>query len=96
MLCSPREEVEGGDEVEVDVCALRIQEMIVLFLFILFSSMKVENLMNFVFQTVFLNITLPNSAIQGDSNDIHAERIKSNDQKFNVANGLSECNSSAQ
>ena len=66
MLCSPREEVEGGDEVEVDVRALRIQEMIVLFLFILFSSMKEENLMKFVFQTVFLNITIPISAIQGD------------------------------
>ena len=42
MLCSPREEVEGGGEVEVDVRALRIQEMIVLFLFILFSLMKEE------------------------------------------------------
>ena len=50
-------------------------------------------MMNFVFQTVFLNITLPISAIQGDSNDIYAERIKSNYQEFKVANGLSECNS---
>ena len=53
MLCLPRDEVEVGGEVEVDVRALRIQEMIVLFLFILFSSMKEENLMKFVFQTVF-------------------------------------------
>ena len=75
------------------VRALRIQEMIVLFLFILFSSMKEENLMKFVFQTVFLNITIPISAIQGDLNDIYAERIKSNYQE--VANGLSKRNSLA-
>ena len=31
MLCLPRDEVEVGGEVEVDVRALRIQEMIVLF-----------------------------------------------------------------
>ena len=93
MLCLPREEVEVGGEVEVDVRALRIQEMIALFLFILFSSMKEENLMKFVFQTVFLNITILISAIQGDLNDIYAERIKSNYQE--VANSLSKRNSLA-
>lgn len=93
MLCLPREEVEVGSEVEVDVRALRIQEMIVLFLFILFSSMKEENLMKFVFQTVFLNMTILISAIQGDLNDIYAERIKSNYQE--VSNSLSKRNSLA-
>ena len=37
-----------------------------------------------------MNITLPISVIQGDSNDIYAERIKSNYQEFKVANGWSE------
>ena len=55
--------------------------------------MKEENLMKFVFQTVFLNITILISAIQGDLNDIYAERIKSNYQE--VANSLSKRNSLA-
>ena len=91
----PREEVELEVKLKLmHVRALRIQEMIVLFLFILFSSMKEENLMKFVFQTVFFNITIPISAIQGDLNDIYAERITSNYQE--VANGLSKLNSLAQ
>ena len=54
MLCLPREEVELEVKLKLmHVRPLRIQEMIVLFLFILFSSMKEENLMKFVFQTVF-------------------------------------------
>ena len=94
MLCLPREEVELEVKLKLmHVRALRIQEMIVLFLFILFSSMKEETLMKFVFQTVFFNITIPISAIQGDLNDIYAERITSNYQE--VANGLSKLNSLA-
>ena len=45
------------------------------------------------FKQFFFNITIPISAIQGDLNDIYAERITSNYQE--VANGLSKLNSLA-